>query len=177
MSTSPRAPSQSLDYLGMRLWTLPLRVFPTPKCVHKLSSLLLEFVSCRQQPLPLWRQLLGVMSSLSAIVPGSRQLAHCRRASTRVNYQAKWTVYRAWCRRRGHSISRPSVPKIASFLLYLRRSLSLSYSSIASYCSMLSGVFRFVLPELSSHFVLRDLLRSFRLGSLSCSFFSQGPPV
>ena len=28
---------------------------------------------------------------------------------------------------------------------------------------MLSGVFRFLLPELSSHFVLRDLLRSFRL--------------
>ena len=28
---------------------------------------------------------------------------------------------------------------------------------------MLSGVFRFVLPELSSHFVLRDLLRSLRL--------------
>ena len=28
---------------------------------------------------------------------------------------------------------------------------------------MLSGVFRFVLPELSSHFVLHDLLRSFRL--------------
>ena len=28
---------------------------------------------------------------------------------------------------------------------------------------MLSGVFRFVLPELSSHFVLRDLLRSFCL--------------
>ena len=28
---------------------------------------------------------------------------------------------------------------------------------------MLSGVYRFVLPELSSHFVIRDLLRSFRL--------------
>ena len=28
---------------------------------------------------------------------------------------------------------------------------------------MLSGVFRFILPELSSHFVLHDLLRSFRL--------------
>ena len=28
---------------------------------------------------------------------------------------------------------------------------------------MLSGVFRFLLPELSSHFVLHDLLRSFRL--------------
>ena len=83
-------------------------------------------------------------------------------ASTSVNYQAKWSVCRAWCRRHGHSVSRPSVQKIASFLLYLRRSLALSYSSVASYRYMLSGVFRFVLPEVSSHFVLRDL-RSFRL--------------
>ena len=45
--------------------------FPTPKRVQKLSSLLLEFVSCRQQPLPLWHQLLGVMSSLLAIIPWS----------------------------------------------------------------------------------------------------------
>ena len=45
-------------------------------------------------------------------------------------------------------------------------SLSLSYSSIASYRSMLSGVFRFILPELSSHFVLHDLLCSFRLERL-----------
>ena len=93
----------------------------------------------------------------------ARQLARCRRSSARVNYQAKWAVYRAWCARHGHSVSRPSVPKIASFLLYLRHSLSLSYSSLASYRSMLSVVFRFILPELSSHFVLRDLLRSFRL--------------
>ena len=48
-------------------------------------------------------------------------------------------------------------------MLYLCRSLSFSYSSIASYQSMLSGVFRFILPELSSHFVFHDLLRSFRL--------------
>ena len=41
--------------------------------------------------------------------------------------------------------------------------LSLSYSSVASYRSMLSVVFRFILPELSTHFVLHDLLRSFRL--------------
>ena len=58
-------------------------------------------------------------------------------------------------------MSHPSASKVADFLLYLRRSLSLSYSSIASYRSMLSGVFRFVLPELSSHFVLHELLRSF----------------
>ena len=91
------------------------------------------------------------------------QLAHCRRRSTRVNYQAKWVVYCSWCHRQGHSVSRLTVAKVADFLLFLRHSLSLSYSSIASYRSMLSGVFRFILPELSSHFVLYDLLRSFRL--------------
>ena len=80
-----------------------------------------------------------------------------------MNYQVKWTVYRSWCHRHGHSVSLPTVAKVADFLLFLRRSLSLSYSSIASYRSMLSSVFRFVLPELSSHFVLHDLLRSFRL--------------
>ena len=88
------------------------------------------------------------------------QLTLCRRRSTRLNYQA---VYRAWCHRHGHSVSWPSVAKVADFLLYLRRSLSLSYSSIASYRSMLIGVFRFIFPELSSHFVLHDLLRSFHL--------------
>ena len=91
------------------------------------------------------------------------QLARCRHRSTRANYQAKWVVYRSWCHRQGHSVSRPTVAKVADFLLFLRRSLSLSYSSIAPYRSMLSGVFRFLLPELSSHFVLHDLLRSFRL--------------
>ena len=91
------------------------------------------------------------------------QLAHCFRRSTSVNYQVKWSVYRSWCCRHGHSVSRPTVAKLADFLLYLRHSLSLSYSSITFYCSILSGVFRFVLPELSTHFVLHDLPRSFRL--------------
>ena len=63
---------QMLDYLGMSLHTHPLKVFPTRKRVQKLSSMLLEFVSCRQQPLLLWRQILGVMFSMSSIVPGSR---------------------------------------------------------------------------------------------------------
>ena len=63
---------------------------------------------------------------------------------------------------------------MADFLLYLRRSLSLSYSSIASFHSILSRVFRFVLPDLSSHFVLLDLLRSFRLERPSPS--SRVPP-
>ena len=80
-------------------------------------------------------------------------------------------------------MSRPSVSKVADFLLFLSHSLSLSFSSIASYCPMLSGVIHFVLLELSSHFVLRDLLLfSFRtsfaafscpsLGSSHCPSFS-----
>ena len=93
----------------------------------------------------------------------ARQLACCWRRSTRLNYQAKWRVFRSWCHRHGHSVSRPTVPTIASFLLFLHRSLSLFYSSVASYRSMLSWVFRFVLPDLSSHLVLPDLLRSFHL--------------
>ena len=70
-------------------------------------------------------------------------------------------THRDWCHRHGHSVSQPTVPKVADFLLYLHRSLHLSYSSIASYRSMLSAVFRFFLPDISSHPVLHDLLRSF----------------
>ena len=91
----------------------------------------------------------------------ARQLAFCRCSSTRVNYQAKWLAYRGWCRCHGHSISCPFISKIADFLLFLRCSLHLSFSSIASYCSMLSAVFRFVLPSISTPPVLHDLLRSF----------------
>ena len=93
----------------------------------------------------------------------ARQLAFSRRHSTRLNYLSKWSTYRAWCHSHGHSVSRPTVPKIADFLIYLRRSLLLSYSTIASYRSMLSAAFRFLLPELSSHLVLHDLLCFFHI--------------
>ena len=93
----------------------------------------------------------------------AHQLTFSSRSSTRLNFQAKWVTYRAWCHRKGHSVSRPSISKVADFLLYLRRSLHLSYSSIASYHSMLSTVFRFVLPFISSHPVLHGLLRSFHI--------------
>ena len=54
-------------------------------------------------------------------------------------------------------------PKVADFLCWLRSSRGLSVSSIRGYRSMLSAVFRFHLPSLSSHPVVRDLLRSFCL--------------
>ena len=93
----------------------------------------------------------------------AHQLARSRRSSTRHNYQSKWVTYRNWCHCHGRSVSSPTIPKVADFILYLRRSLHMSYSSIASYHSMLSATFCFILPEISSHPVLHDLLRSFRI--------------
>ena len=71
LAKSSLTPAQSIDYLGMRLQTSPLRVFPTRKRVLKLSSLIQDFLSCRTHRLPVWRQLLGAMSFMSALVPGS----------------------------------------------------------------------------------------------------------
>ena len=88
-----------------------------------------------------------------------------RRPSSRKAYQLKWQVYRAWCHSHGHSVPRPSLSKVADFLCWLRSAKNLGVSSIRGYHSMLSEVFRFELPSLSSHPVLRDLLCSFCLES------------
>ena len=88
-----------------------------------------------------------------------------RRPSSRQAYRLKWQVYRSWCHSHGHSVSRPSLAKVTDFLCWLRSSRVLRVSSIKGYRSMLSAVFRFHLPSLSSHPVVRDLLRSFCLGS------------
>ena len=71
-------------------------------------------------------------------------------------------MYRKWCTSEGHSISRPSLSKIADFLFWLRRSKHLSVSAVRGYRSMLSAVFRAVLPEISTSPVRHDLLCSFR---------------
>ena len=129
-------------------------------------------------------------ASISALLPGSPQAtASCletlrrftrdagfssavaeqsslaRRPSLRAVYQLQWSVYRSWCYSHGHSVSRPSLEKMADFLSWLRSARGLSFSSIRGYRSMLSAVFRFHLPFLSSDPVLRDLLRSFKLSS------------
>ena len=64
-SKSTLTPSQRLGYLGMTLQSNPLRAFPTQARVRKELSLVTEFESSRLS-------LLGVMSSLSTVVPGSR---------------------------------------------------------------------------------------------------------
>ena len=72
LAKSSLTPAQTLDYLGMTLQSSPLRAFPTQARVKKVLSLVEEFSSSRKQPLSLWRSLLGVMSSLSSLIPGSR---------------------------------------------------------------------------------------------------------
>ena len=89
------------------------------------------------------------------------RLGTSRMASSIANYQSKWLTYRRWCYEEGRSVSNPSVAKVADYLLWLWDSKGLSLSSVKAHRSMLSAVFRFKLPELGEHHVLRDHLRSF----------------
>ena len=93
----------------------------------------------------------------------AKQTALARRPSSRAGYQAKWSIYRKWCTSEGHSISRPSLPKIADLLFWLRRSKKMPVLAVMGYRSMLSDVLRSVLPEISTSTVIHDLLRSFRV--------------
>ena len=83
------------------------------------------------------------------------QLALCRRKSTRLNYQARWGKFRQWCRDFHHRSSEPTIPKIAEFIK------KAAVSTIKGYRAMLSSVFKFFLPEISSSPILKDLVRSF----------------
>ena len=95
----------------------------------------------------------------------AEQASLARRPSSRAVYQVRWSVYRSWCHDNGHSVSRPTLAKVADFLYWLRFTRGLSVSSLRGYRSVLSAAFRFHLPSLSSDPVIRDLLRSFRLSS------------
>ena len=95
----------------------------------------------------------------------AEQSSLARRPSSRAVYQVRWSIYRGWCHSNGHSVSRPTLAKVADFLYWLRYTRGLSVSSLRGYRSVLSAVFRFHLPSLSSDPVIRDLLCSFRLSS------------
>ena len=71
LSKSSIHPTQTIDYLGMSLHTSPLRAFPTQTRIQKVLSLMSEFTSSPAPPLPLWRSLLGVMSSLTLLILGA----------------------------------------------------------------------------------------------------------
>ena len=77
----------------------------------------------------------------------------------------RWSISREWYHNNGHSVACPTLAKVADFLYWLRYTRGLSVSSLCGYRSVLSAVFRFHLPSLSSDPVFRDLLRSFRRSS------------
>ena len=97
-------------------------------------------------------------AGFSSTVAG--QLVFCRRLSTRLNYQARWGTYRKWCRDFGHRSSSPSIAKIAEFFMFKRKGAALA--TIKGYRAMLSAVFKFPLPEISTSPILKDLIRSLR---------------
>ena len=102
-------------------------------------------------------------AGFSSTVAG--QLVFCRRQSTRLNYQARWGTYRKWCRDFGHRSSSPSIAKIAEFLTYMFKRKGAALSTIKGYRAMLSAVFKFPLPEISTSPILKDLIRSFEISA------------
>ena len=91
------------------------------------------------------------------------QLARSRRKSSLDSYQSKWKLYRSWCTIKGHSVSNPSVPKIAEFLLWLWEKKKFSLPTVKAYRSMLTAVFKFKIPTLSEDPFLKDLVKSFAI--------------
>ena len=47
-----------------------------------------------------------------------RRLGQARRQSLVANYQFKWLTYRRWCSDEGHSVSNPSISKVAEYLVW-----------------------------------------------------------
>ena len=63
---------QQMIYLGILLDSVSFRASPAQKRVEKLLSIGDKFLSCVEQPVSSWRELLGVLSSLTPLVPGGR---------------------------------------------------------------------------------------------------------
>ena len=69
---SQLVPSQHMVYLGVLLDSVSFRASPAQKRVEKLLSIGNVFLSCEEQPVSSWLELLGVLSSMIQLVPGGR---------------------------------------------------------------------------------------------------------
>ena len=105
----------------------------------------------------------AIQAGFSPAVAG--QLIFSRRLSTRLNYQARWSTYRKWCKDFRHRSSSPSIAKIADFLTFMFRTKGAALSTIKGYRAMLAAVFKFPLPEISTSPILKDLIRSFEISA------------
>ena len=129
-----------------------------PPALASVSSSLPGSLSAQASCLETLQQFTRAAGFSSAV---AEQSSLARRPSSRAIYQVRWSIYCSWCREHGHSVSRPTLAKVADFLYWLRYTRGLSVSSLRGYRSVLSAVFHFHLPSLSSDPVIQDLLRSF----------------
>ena len=89
-------------YLGVLLNSLSFRASPAQMRVEKLLSIGDVFLPCEEQPVSSWLELLGVLSSMIQLVPGShlwmRSLQILRRSWDRCNQSRKvrWTPEVCW---------------------------------------------------------------------------------
>ena len=141
------APSSSSISVGSSASATRQKVPPKP--VHALSSCV--------ETLRRFARASGFSRSVA------RRLGQARMQSSVSNYQFKWLTYRHWCPDKGHSVSQPSISKVADYLVWLWEDQGLSLSSVRAHRSMLSSVFQFKLPALGEDRVLQDLLRSFAI--------------
>ena len=65
-------PTQRMVYLGVLLDSISFRASPALKRVEKLLSIGNVFLSCEQQLVSSWLELLGVLSSMTQLIPGGR---------------------------------------------------------------------------------------------------------
>ena len=74
-------PSQVVQYLGVVIDSQSFQASPSPDRVARLRSTADAFLSCAAPPASTWLSLLGILSSLSHLVPGGRlrvrSLQHC----------------------------------------------------------------------------------------------------
>ena len=69
---SQLVPTQMICYLGVLLDSINFRASPAQKRVDKLLSIGDVFLSSVEQPAKSWLELLGVLSSLTQLIPGGR---------------------------------------------------------------------------------------------------------
>ena len=65
-------PSQIVQYLGVVVDLQSFWASPSPECVARLRSTAYAFLSCADPPASTWFSLLGMLSSLSHLIPGGR---------------------------------------------------------------------------------------------------------
>ena len=71
-SESHLIPSQVVQYLGVVVDSQSFRASPSPERIARLRSTANAFLSCADPPASTWLSLLGILFSLSHLVPGGR---------------------------------------------------------------------------------------------------------